>query len=55
MEMDLPYVILVGASSALVFSSATIIVIINYRRLCGCCIRKESNVETVANPVNDWK
>ena len=53
--MDLPYVILLGASSALVLSSVTIIVIVNFRRLCGCFLRKESNIETVANPVNDWK
>jgi hypothetical protein len=52
--MDLPYEILIGISSGLVVSSATFIVMINYRRICGCCIRKESNIEKVANPVNEW-
>jgi len=61
MEMDMPYVILIGASSALVVSSVTIIVIVNFRRICGYCVRKEStileesNIKTVANPVNEWK
>jgi hypothetical protein len=55
MEMDMPYVILIGASSALVVSSVTIIVIVNFRRLCGCCLKKETKIETVANPVNEWK
>ena len=53
--MDLPYVIVVSASSALVLTSATIIVIVNFRRLCGCCLKKETKIETVANPVNEWK
>jgi len=54
-EMDMPYVILIGASSALVVSSVTIIVIVNFRRICGYCVRKNSNIETVTNPVNEWK
>jgi hypothetical protein len=54
-EMDMPYLILIGASSALVLTSTTIIIIVNFRRLCGCCIRKESKIESVTNPVNDWK
>ena len=53
--MDMPYLILIGASSALVLTSTTIIIIVNFRRLCGCCIRKESKIESVTNPVNDWK
>ena len=59
--MDLPYVILIGASSALVVSSVTIIVIVNFRRICGYCVRKESTTlsesktEIVVNPVNEWK
>jgi hypothetical protein len=53
--MDLPYVIVVAASSALVLTSATIIAIVNFRRICGCCVRREPNIETVTNPVNEWK
>ena len=55
MEMDMPYVILIGASSALVVSSVTVIVIVNFRRICGYCTKKNSNLESVANPVNEWK
>ena len=53
--MDLPYIIVVAASSALVFTSGTIIVIVNFRRFCGCCLKKETKIETVTNPVNEWK
>jgi hypothetical protein len=38
-----------------VVSSVTIIVIVNFRRICGYCTKKNSNIETVANPVNEWK
>jgi len=59
MDMDLPYVIVVAASSALVLTSATIIVIVNFRRICGCCLKKETKketkIETVTNPVNEWQ
>ena len=55
MEMDIPYVILIGASSALVVSSVTVIIIVNFRRICGYCTKKNLNIETFANPVNEWK
>ena len=55
MDMDIPYVIVVAASSALVLTSTVVIVIVNFRRLCGCCLKKETKIETVANPVNEWK
>lgn len=55
MEMELPYVIVVGASSGIVFASATVLIILNFRRIFGCCLKKEIKIETVANPVNEWK
>jgi hypothetical protein len=58
--MDIvPYSILIGGSASLIFTAATVIVIINFRRLCGCCLRKEANIVSinnpVKNPVNEWK
>ena len=55
MDMDLPYVIVVAASSGIVFASATVIVILNFRRIFGCCLKKETKIEAVTNPVNEWK
>ena len=58
--MDIvPFSILIGGSASLIFTAATVIVIINFRRLCGCCLRKEANIVSinnpVNNPVNEWK
>ena len=53
--MELPYVIVVGASSGIVFASATVLIIINFRRIFGCCLTRELKVETVVNPVSEWK
>jgi hypothetical protein len=55
MEMELPYVIVVGASSGIVFASATVLIILNFRKIFGCCFTKELKAETVINPVSDWK
>ena len=53
--MDFPYVILVGISSGLISSSATIIIFLNYKKIFGCCLRKEPSIEAITNPVNEWK
>ena len=53
--MDISDYTLVAISSALVLSSATIIIIVNFRRMCQCCIQKEAKIDTVVNPVNEWK
>jgi hypothetical protein len=58
MEMELPYVIVVGASSGIVFASATVLIIINFKRIFGCCLKKEIKIQTIenpVNPVNEWK
>lgn len=54
--MDIvPYIILVGGSASLILTATIVIVIINFRRICRCCIKKEANIESVNNPVNEWK
>lgn len=58
MEMELPYVIVVAASSGVVFASGTVLIILNFRRIFGCCLKKETKIQTVenpVNPVNEWK
>jgi len=58
MEMELPYVIVVGASSGIVFASATFIILLNFKRIFGCCLKKEIKIQTIENPVNsvnEWK
>jgi hypothetical protein len=54
--MDIvPYTILVGGSASLILTAIILIVIINFRRICRCCLKKEANIESVNNPVNEWK
>ena len=54
--MDIvPYSILIGGSVSLVFTAIIIIVIINFRRICGCYLRKEPNIVVVNNQLNEWK
>jgi hypothetical protein len=58
MEMELPYVIVVGASSGIVFASATVLIILNFKSIFGCCFTKEIKIQTIENPVNpvsEWK
>ena len=52
--MDIvPYTILLGGSGLLILTGGIVIVIINFRRICGFCLKKESNIESVKNPVNN--
>lgn len=56
--MELPYVIVVGASSGIVFASATVLIILNARRIFRCCLKRELKIQTIENPVNpvsEWK
>ena len=53
--MDFPYVILLCISSGVVSSSATIIIFLNFKKIFGCCIKKEARIEAITNPVNEWK
>lgn len=58
MEMELPYIIVVGASSGIVFASATVLIILNFKRIFGCCVKGGLKIQTIENPVNpvsDWK
>ena len=58
MEMEFPYVIVVGVSSGIVFASATTLIILNFRRIFRCCYERELKIETIVNPANsisEWK
>jgi hypothetical protein len=53
--MDISDYTLIGLSSALVLSSATVIIMVNFTRIFGCCIRKESKTDNVVTIVTEWK
>jgi len=53
--MDITDYTLIALSSALVLSSATVIIMVNYTKIFGCCVKKKVNVENIVNRVNEWK
>jgi hypothetical protein len=50
--MDISDITLVAMGSALVVGSSLVIFCLNYRNICGCCIRTPPPIDDSINPVN---